>query len=194
MSNIFVNCGGNLSRFDTKKDVMDFYEECIMMSEGSERERYTNIYFEVNSHLNDSQICFTDGTDRVYMSKIEPDNVSIMEERQLREYFDIDKSDLLKFKIRNALNEHSFIYPNTLKRYEDNDSLYDDYLSKSDEDSFYFFDNDRIVCIDTLGITPDDKYFIEEFPLEDYEYADKWLKKEIEYDEYLELKKQDMEI
>lgn len=194
MSSIFVNCGGDLSKFDNKREVMDFYEKCIMMSEGSERERYTNIYFEAKTHLNDDQICFTDGTDRVYMSKIDPDEVSTYEEQQLRKYFDIDKIDLLKFKIKNELSEHSFVHPSTLKRYQDNDSLYDDYLSKSSEDSFYFFDNDKIVCIDTLGITSDDKYFIEEFPLEDYEYADKWLKKEIEYDDYLEYKKQDMEI
>lgn len=194
MSKIFVNCGGQLDVFNDKQEVMDFYEDCILMSEGSERERYTNIYFGVKTHLNDDQICFTDGTDRVYMSKIDPDDITTNEERQLRECFGIDKTDLLKLKIMNELSEHSYIYPSTLKRYEDNDDLYEDYLSKSKDYSFYFFDNDRIVCIDTLGITNDDKYFIEEFPLEDYKYADKWLKKEIEYTDYLEEKKQDMEI
>lgn len=194
MSKIFVNCGGQLDVFNDKQEVMDFYEDCILMSEGSERERYTNIYFGVKTHLNDDQICFTDGTDRVYMSKIDPDDITTNEERQLRECFGIDKTDLLKLKIMNELSEHSYIYPSTLKRYEDNDDLYEDYLSKSKDYSFYFFDNDRIVCIDTLGITNDDKYFIEEFPLEDYKYADKWLKKEIEYTDYLEEKKQEMEI
>ena len=194
MSKIFVNCGGQLDVFNDKKEVMDFYEDCILMSEGSERERYTNIYFEVKTHLKDDQICFTDGTDRVYMSKIDPDDITTNEERQLRECFGIDKTDLLKLKIMNELSEHSYIYPSILKRYEDNDDLYEDYLSKSKDYSFYFFDNDRIVCIDTLGITNDDKYFIEEFPLEDYKYADKWLKKEIEYTDYLEEKNQDMEI
>lgn len=194
MSKIFVNCGGQLDVFNDKQEVMDFYEDCILMSEGSEKERYTNIYFGVKTHLNDDQICFTDGTDRVYMSKIDPDDITTNEERQLRECFGIDKTDLLKLKIMSELSEHSYIYPSTLKRYEDNDDLYEDYLSKSKDYSFYFFDNDRIVCIDTLGITNDDKYFIEEFPLEDYKYADKWLKKEIEYTDYLEEKKQDMEI
>lgn len=194
MSKIFVNCGGQLDVFNDKQEVMDFYEDCILMSEGSERERYTNIYFGVKTHLNDNQMCFTDGTDRVYMSKIDPDDITNNEERQIRECFGIDKTDLLKLKIMSELSEHSYVYPSTLKRYEDNDDLYEDYLSKSKDYSFYFFDNDRIVCIDTLGITNDDKYFIEEFPLEDYKYADKWLKKEIEYTDYLEEKKQDMEI
>ena len=47
MSKIFVNCGGQLDVFNDKQEVMDFYEDCILMSEGSERERYTNIYFGV---------------------------------------------------------------------------------------------------------------------------------------------------
>lgn len=52
MKKIYVNCGGELQVFDNKKQVMDFYEDCIMMSEGSERERYTEIYFSVKENLN----------------------------------------------------------------------------------------------------------------------------------------------
>lgn len=47
MKNIYVNCVGNL-----KKEIMDFFEECIYGSEVSKRERYTNIYFETKLHLN----------------------------------------------------------------------------------------------------------------------------------------------
>ena len=39
MNNIYINCGGNLMIFESKKETMDFFEECIMMCEGSERER-----------------------------------------------------------------------------------------------------------------------------------------------------------
>ena len=40
MNKIFVNCGGSLYQYDSKKDVMDFFEDCIYGSEGSERESY----------------------------------------------------------------------------------------------------------------------------------------------------------
>ena len=71
MDKIFVNCGGSLYQYDSKKDVMDFFEDCIYGSEGSERERYSNIYFSVKAHLNDSKRCFTDGTSHVYDSYID---------------------------------------------------------------------------------------------------------------------------
>ena len=43
MNNIYVNCGGNLMIFESKKETMDFFEECIMMCEGSERERIARV-------------------------------------------------------------------------------------------------------------------------------------------------------
>lgn len=107
MNKIYVNCGGNLQSFDSKKEVMEFYEDCIMMSEGSERERYTNIYFEVKEHLSDNQICFTDGTEHIYGSSIDPEDVSYEEEKQLMECFDIDKTDLLRFKADKYLAKNN---------------------------------------------------------------------------------------
>ena len=80
MNNIYVNCGGNLMIFESKKETMDFFEECIMMCEGSERERYSNIYFSVKSNLNTDKRCFTDGTSHVYTSKIDPDSIDYYEE------------------------------------------------------------------------------------------------------------------
>ena len=56
---------------------MDFFEDCIFGSEESERERYTNIYFSVKEHLNDSKRCFTDGTSHVYDSNIDPDEIDM---------------------------------------------------------------------------------------------------------------------
>jgi len=191
--NIYVNCGGNLQKFKSKDEVMKFYEECILMSEGSERERYSNIYFQVKTHLNDNQRCFTDGTDRVYMTKLDPTEVSKEDEKLLMKYYDIDLNELQKFKVRNELSEHTYIYPSTLERYENIDDLYDNYLSDKSEHSYFYFDDDRIICIDT-NAKGGDKYFEEEFPFEDYEYANKWLKGEIEYDEYLENKNTDLEV
>ncbi|WP_299996046.1 hypothetical protein [uncultured Clostridium sp.] len=192
MSNIYVNCGGSLMKFNNKKDTMDFFEDCIYSSEGSERNRYTTIYFEVKEHFNDNQICFTDGTDHVYDSNINPEDVSHDEEKQLRKYFNIDKVDLLRFKADNHLaKRNNKIYQSTLNRYEDIDDLYNDYISKSNEVSFYYFDeHNQIICIDATACPPDN-YWVEEFPLEDYEYADSWLGQELEYDDYLEHKKSD---
>ncbi len=190
--NIYVNCGGDLIKFESKSEVMAFFEDCIYSSEGSERERYTNIYFGVKEHLNDNQICFTDGTDYIYGSSIAPEDVSHEEEKQLREYFDIDKIDLLRFKADKYLAEkNNKIYKSTLDRYEDIKDLYNDYIIKSNEVSFYYFDeHNQIICIDATACPPEN-YWIEEFPLEDYEYADKWLSQDLEYSDYLEQKKKD---
>lgn len=196
MNKVYVNCGGNLQSFASKKEIMDFYEDCIMMSEGSERERYTNIYFEVKEHLKDNQMCFTDGTDHVYISSIDPDEVCHEDEKQLMKYFDISKIDLLRFKADRCLAENNNrIYQSTLDRYETMDDLYNDYISKSNEVSFYYFDeHNQIICIDATACPPDN-YWIEDFPLEDYEYANQWLGQELEYSDYLEQKKKnDMEL
>lgn len=190
--NIYVNCGGDLMKFESKGEVIDFFEDCIYSSEGSERDRYTNIYFEVKEHLNDNQICFTDGTNHIYGSSIDPEDVSIEEEKQLRKYFDIDKIDLLRFKADKYLAEkNNKIYKSTLNRYEDMEDLYNDYIIKSNEVSFYYFDeHNQIVCIDATACPPDN-YWVEEFPIEDFEYADKWLSQDLEYSDYLEQKRKE---
>ena len=192
MNKIYVNCNGNLMQFDSKKDTMNFFEDCIYSSEGSEHERYTKIYFSVKEHLDDNQLCFTDGTDHVFSSRIDPEDVSHEEEKQLRECFDIDKIDLLRFKADNYLAQrNNKIYKSTLDRYDDIEDLYNDYITKSDEVSFYYFDEyDQIVCIDATACPPDN-YWVEEFPLEDYEYADKWLGQELEYNDYLDEKRKE---
>lgn len=185
MNKIFVNCGGSLYQYDSKKDVMDFFEDCIYGSEGSERERYTNIYFSVKEHLNDSKRCFTDGTSHIYDSDINPNEIDELDESILKTNFKITKEDLLMFKANRCLAiNHSRIYPSTMERYNNSDELYDDYLSKSKDKSFYLFENDKIVCFDTTA-SDSDKYWCEEFKLEDYEYANKWLNGEIEYEDYL---------
>lgn len=191
--NIFVNCGGSLQKFNSKEEVMDFYEDCILMSEGSERDRYSNIYFQVKTHLNDDQRCFTDGTEKVYMTKIDPTDVSKEDEKILKKYYDINLNELQRFKVRNELSEHSYIYPSILEKYENIDDLYDNYLTDKSEHSYFYFDEDSIICIDT-NTSGTDKYWEEEFPLEDYKYANLWLKGEIEYSDYLETKKDSMEM
>ena len=186
MNNIYVNCGGNLMVFDSKEETLDFFEECILMSEGSERDRYTNIYFSVKSNLNSDRRCFTDGTSHVYISELSPDNIDYYEESLLRTNYGIDKNDLLMFKA-NTLLAYNFdrIYETTMNRYEDPDDLYESYLKDKDQEKFYYIDRDAILCFDT-SCKGKDKYWIEEFPLKDYIYANKWLKEEIEYSQYLE--------
>ena len=44
---VYVLCGGRFDVWKSRKDAMDFYETCIYGCEGSERERYTNIYFDL---------------------------------------------------------------------------------------------------------------------------------------------------
>lgn len=189
---VYVNCGGSLMQFETKKETMDFFEDCIYSSEGSERDRYTTIYFEIKEHLNDDKMCFTDETEYIYNSDIDPEDVCIEEEKELKDNFDIDKIDLLRFKADNYLAEkNNKIYQRTLDRYDNVEDLYSDYIVKSDEVSFYYFDvHNKIICIDATACPPDN-YWVEEFPLEDYEYADKWLGQEIEYSDYLEQKGKD---
>ena len=195
MKNIYVNCGGDLMMFESKKETMDFFEDCIMMCEGSERERYTNIYFSVKSNLNTDKRCFTDGTSLVYTSKIDPDIIDFYEESLLKTSYGTDKTDLLMYKANNCLaQEHSRIYQTTVDRYENFGDLYKDYLADKKENTFYILDRDTITCFDTSA-TPSDNYWVEEFPLKHFEYADKWLKGEIEYDDYLEtVKESEMEL
>lgn len=44
---VFTVCYNRLSIFPTRKSAIDFYKECMYGSEGSERERYTNIYLDL---------------------------------------------------------------------------------------------------------------------------------------------------
>ena len=195
MSKVFVNCGGTLYQYNSKQEVMDFFEDCILGSEGSERDRYTNIYFSVKQHLNDNKICFTDGTSHVYDSNIDPDDIDRFDEDILKSHYCISKDDLLEFKANRCLAiNHSRIYPKTMSRFKDFDDLYDEYLSKVGGTSFYSLEKDKIVCFDTTA-SGSDKYWCEEFPMKDYKYANKWLDGEIEYGDYLnEMKNSNMEM
>ena len=99
------------------------------------------------------------------------------------------------YKANNCLaQEHSRIYQTTVDRYKDSEDLYNDYLADKKENTFYILDRDTITCFDTSA-NPPDNYWVEDFPLKDYEYANKWLKGEIEYEDYLEATKEsDMEM
>ena len=46
---VFTCCYNTLDVWKSRQEAMDFYEECQYSSEGSERERYTNIYFDLKS-------------------------------------------------------------------------------------------------------------------------------------------------
>jgi hypothetical protein len=40
-------CYGKKEVWNSRQDAVDFYRECMMYSEGSERERYTCIYLDL---------------------------------------------------------------------------------------------------------------------------------------------------
>ena len=191
INNIYINCGGSLYSYKSKKEAMDFFEDCIYGSEGSERERYTEIYFSIKENLKSNKRCFSDGTRYVYTSDIDPDSLSESDEKILLSNFKIDKSDLMCFKANNYMydNDHKRIYNN--KELETIEEIYDYYIKDDtrEQRTFYMIDRDFITCIDD---NDENEYFSEKFPTKDYIYADKWLKGEIEYKDYLNnLKKSD---
>ncbi len=93
---IFVNCGGELDSYKNKKEVMDFFEDCIYCSEGSERERYTEIYFSVKENLNTKQRCFTDDTEYVYNVNFDINSISKEDIQIINKFYDIDLNQFKK--------------------------------------------------------------------------------------------------
>lgn len=49
---IFTNCYDSLSVYKNKIDAIKFYNNCYMMCEGAERERYASILFDLNNNKN----------------------------------------------------------------------------------------------------------------------------------------------
>lgn len=179
MNKVYVNCGGSLYSFKSKREVMSFFESCIYGSEGSERERYTTIYFDVKNNLNTNKRCFTDGTSRVFSSDIKVNEVDDADKKLLQKNYKITRNDLLRFEAYNYLYDegHNKIYNS--KDLDTIEDIYDYYVkdNKSKNKTFYLFNEDKIICINDNG--SDDNYYSEEFPIKDYKYADKWLKGEV---------------
>ena len=50
MGEIYTNCYGSLSVYKNKNDALKFYNECYLLSEGAERERYASILFALNNN------------------------------------------------------------------------------------------------------------------------------------------------
>ena len=195
MNKVYVNCGGSLYSFNSKKEVMSFFENCINCSEGSERERYSIIYFDVKSNLNTNKRCFSDNTSFVYNSDIKVSEIDDTDEKLLIKNFDISKEDLLAFEANNYLynNNHNRIHNN--KKLESVEDIYDTYIkdNKKENRTFYVIDKEKIICIaDNIS---DTEYYSQVFPIKDYLYADLWLKGNIEYEDYLsKIKRIDKEI
>lgn len=185
MAKIYVSCGGSLDVYDSKKDVMDFFEDCIFASEGAERERYTEIYFSVKENLNTSKRCFTDGSGHITRGNVNPEEISEEELKLLYKNYRVTKEELYRFRADKVLEvNHKRIYDFDLKKYDSIDDLYSDYISKRDDKTFYILGNNTITCIDANAKAPDN-YWVEEFSMKDYDYANKWLNGDIEYDDYL---------
>ena len=190
MNKVYVNCGGSLYFFNSKKEVMSFFENCINCSEGSERERYTIIYFDVKNNLNTNKRCFSDNTSFVYNSDIKVSEIDDTDEKLLIKNFDISKEDLLAFEANNYLynNNHKRIHNN--KKLESVEEIYDTYIknNKKENRTFYVIYKEKIICIDDN--ISDTEYYSQVFPIKDYLYADLWLKGDIEYEDYLSKIKQ----
>lgn len=186
MDNIYVNCGGSLDVYKSKKAVMNFFEDCIYSSEGAERDRYVNIYFSVKDNLNTSKRCFTDGSDYVTRGNINPEVLDDNELKLLYKNYGVTKEELYRFRADKVMEtNHKRIYDFDLKKYDSIEELYNRYISKRDEKTFYILGNKNITCIDTNAKEPD-KYWVEEFSMMDYNYANRWLNGEIEIEDYLD--------
>ena len=49
MAKVTTVCYNQKTVWSSRKSALDFYRDCIRNSEGSERERYVNIYFKLES-------------------------------------------------------------------------------------------------------------------------------------------------
>lgn len=186
MNKIFVNCGGSLDFYKSKKAVMDFFEDCIYSSEGSERDRYVNIYFSVKDNLNTSKRCFTDGSDYVTRGNVNPEVLDDEELKLLYKNYGVTENELYKFRADKVLGvNHKRISNYDLQKYNSLDDIYTEYISKSSDKTLYILGDDKITCIDANAKEPD-KYWTEEFFIRDYDYANKWLNGEIEIEDYHE--------
>jgi hypothetical protein len=184
LEKIYVNCGGHLYSYNSKKEVMSFFETCVNCSEGSERERYSIIYFDVKANLKTKKRCFTDNTSIVYDSDIKSSEIDDIDEKMLIDNYDISKEDILCFEAKNYLSKnHERIHND--KEFDSIEEIYDYYIKDNncENRTFYLIDKEKIMCIDDES--SDLEYFCHEFPVKDYRYADSWLKGEIEYEDYL---------
>lgn len=50
MEEVYTNCYGSLSVYKNKNDALKFYNECFLLSEVAERERYASILFAINNN------------------------------------------------------------------------------------------------------------------------------------------------
>ena len=51
---VYVECYGIVTTYQSRKDAINDYLDCIRHSEGAERERYLNIYLDLISMVNGS--------------------------------------------------------------------------------------------------------------------------------------------
>ena len=183
---VFVNCGGSLYWYRNKNVALEFYEDCILGSEGSERSRYTDIYFDIKCNLKTNKRCFSDCTDVIFRTNIEPETIDIDTEQLLILNYGVTKLDLYKIVANNYLSKNHIELDTD--KYENIETIYDFYIKNTldDKKTYYYIKDKSIVCIDDKS--SNDEYWVEDFPVEDYKYADMWLKGNIEYRDYLNKK------
>lgn len=189
--NIFVNCNGDLCGYRSRAEAQQFFLTCMNCSEGSERDRYTTIFLE----LQDPEVKFaSDHSSSIYSSSIDCELISQEDLKDIKKYFDLEDKDINYIQANYKLSRMSKrIFNSDMEKYNhDFEEYYKNQPEYNKHDKYYLIDknDERIVCFDNSA----SEYFCEEFSLKDYDYAYKWLNNEIEYDEYLNRDKEDMEI
>ncbi len=184
---VYVNCYNRLVQYNNINEAKSFFSECYYSSEGSERERYSNIIMDM-TYKND--ICFSDGDKNILFSDINFKQLNKDDLGCIKEFYNINDLDVLKLMAKNQLSKiGKQIY--NLNNYES----FEDYYEKDKNKHFKYFmfsdDNKKIICFDIYNesIKSADSYFCEEFDLEDYDFACKWLDNQIEMDEYYSYKR-----
>ena len=88
MEEVYTNCYGSLSVYKNKNDALKFYNECYLLSEGAERERYASILFALNNNESIAYDNFSNTCGEIYL------HTNNYFERPLK----IDLDSMLSFK------------------------------------------------------------------------------------------------
>jgi hypothetical protein len=110
----------------------------------------------------------------------------------IKDVYNLNDNDIDYIQTNYKLEKISKrIYNQDFNKYNQDFEEY--YNNQSDKkDKYYLIDNDnnKIICFDYSC----SEYFCEEFNLKDYNYAYQWLNNEIEYEDYLNRYKDEMDI
>ena len=188
---VYANCGGDLYGYKNNKEAKSFFLSCMNCSEGSERERYTTIYLELQ---NPNLKFVSDHTSKICRTSIDFDLISEKDREELKEYYNLEDNDINYLQANFKLSSISKrIFNSDMEKYNhDFEEYYKNQPSYNKQNKYYYIDDNKdvIVCFDRCTT----EYFCEDFNIQDYDYAYKWLNNEIEYEQYLNKDQKDFDI